>query len=203
MKKVLLIFITILIPLFCFTQNIENLDYISTFNDGLAAIKKNNQWAFIDTEGDLVIDFRDDLFISSSEDRKYPIFKNNRCLIVKEKKGVSYFGYIDKTGKVIIEPQFLNASDYYNNIAIVLKLVKNEVGTNDLLGKNVVRYKYFEVSIDPNGYVLDYLVEEGVNLTLDKAFLQKPPQIIHKYIAENIFAVLNKNKTWTIKKITN
>ena len=203
MKKALIIFITMVIPLFCFTQTIENLDYISTFNDGLAAIKKNNQWGFINTAGDLVVDFRDDLVLSNNTDSEYPIFKDGRCLIVKEKEGISYFGYIDKNGKVIIKPEFLNASDYYNNIAVVLKLVKNEVGTNDLLGKNVVSYKYFEVSIDPHGNVLDYLTVEGVNLTLDKEFLQNPPQITHKHISENIFAVLNENKTWTIKKLTN
>jgi len=203
MKKAIIIFITMVIPLFCFTQTIENLDYISTFNDGLAAIKKNNQWAFINTAGDLVVDFRDDFVLPSNSDSEYPIFKENRCLIVKEKEGISYFGYIDKTGKVITEPQFLNASNYYNNIAIVLKLVKNEVGTNDLLGKNAVSYQYFEVSIDPNGKVLDYLTVEGVNLTLDKEFLQGPPQITHKHISENVFAVLNENKTWTVKKITN
>ncbi len=191
-----------LIPVFGFTQTIEDLDYISTFNEDLAAIKKNNQWAFINKEGNLVIDFRDDLVLSSNEHSKYPIFKNGRCLIVQEKEGISYFGYIDENGKVIIEPQFLNASNYHNNVAIVLKLVKNEVGGNSLLGKNVVNYKYFEVNIDTSGNVLDYLTTEGTNLTLDKEFLQNPPKITYKQISDNLYAVLNENKTWSIKKIT-
>jgi len=190
------------IPVFGFAQTIENLDYISTFNDGLAAIKKGNQWAFINTEGDLVIDFRDDLVSSSNEHSKYPIFSDGRCLIVKEKEGISYFGYIDKNGKVSVEPQFLNASNYYNNVAIAIKFAKHEVGGNNLLGQNVVNYKYFEVSIDTNGNVLDYLTTEGIHLTLDKEFLQNPPEITYKQISDKLYAALNENKTWTIQKIT-
>ena len=69
----------------------DNLDYISSFNDGVAAIKKDNQWAFINKDGDIVINFRNDLVSRKSHDGNYPIFQNERCLIAEERNGISYF----------------------------------------------------------------------------------------------------------------
>ena len=143
----------IIFPFFGFNQSIDNLDYISSFNDGVAAIKKDNQWAFINKDGDIVINFRNDLVSRKSHDGNYPIFQNERCLIVEERNGISYFGYMDTTGEVVIKPQFLNATHFSNNIATVLKLVREVVGKNEVLGKNVINYSYFEVTIDTAGEI--------------------------------------------------
>lgn len=202
-KTIFILSILILVPFFQNAQSIENIDYISSFNDGLAAIKKDNQWAFINTNGDLVIDFRNDLVTTKSEDGDYPIFNDGRCLIVWEKDDISYFGYIDKKGEVVIEPQFLNASNFTNNQAIALLLYKEILGENDILKKNVVNYKYYEVVIDVNGETLNYLTLDGVNVILDHKFLVGPPKITSKLISDNLYVTLNKNNTWTIKKINN
>lgn len=183
------------------SQIINDVEYISTFNEGLAAIKKNNQWAFINTKGDIVVNFRNDLVTTKSEDGNYPIFKDGRCLIVKQEKGISYFGYIDTTGEVVVEPQFLNASNYNNEVAIVLKLVKEELGKNEALGKTLVNYKYYEVVIDINGTIKKYLNQKGVNVVLDKKSLMNPPKITSKIISENLCAVMSNNNQWTIVKI--
>jgi hypothetical protein len=99
MKKVISLFLVILVfPIFGFTQSIENLDYISPFHDGLAAIKKNNEWAFINTNGEIVIDFRNDLVTTKYKGQNYPIFVDRRCLIEQKKEGISYFGYINTSG---------------------------------------------------------------------------------------------------------
>lgn len=202
MKKAIILFIAlVLIPVFGHVQNIENIDFISPFNEGLAAIKRDNQWAFINIKGDIVVNFRNDLVTTESEDGNYPIFKDNRCLITNEKDGISYFGYIDQSGKVAVEPQFLNASNFNNTVAIVLKLIKENLGTNEVLKKNVVNYKYFEVTIDPNGNIKNYLTLNGINVVLDKKFLVKPPQITSKLISDSLFVIWNDNNTWTIEKI--
>lgn len=202
MKKAIILFaIWSFIPFPGNTQSVENLDYISTLNDGLVAIKKDNQWAFINTKGDIVVNFRSDLVTTKSEDGNYPIFKDGRCLIIKEKDGISYFGYIDASGKVVVEPLFLNASNYNNEVAIVLKLVKEELGKNEVLGKKVVNYKYFEVAIDPNGNIKNYLTDNGITIVLDKKHLLKPPKITSKIISENLCAVMTGNNQWTIVKI--
>lgn len=202
MKKVIIMFaLLVLIPVSSYTQTIESIDYISSFNDGVAAIKKNNQWAFINNDGDIVVNFRDDLVSTKSSDGDYPIFKNGRCLILKEKDGISYFGYINALGKTVIEPKFLNATNFNNNIATALELVKKEVGQNPALGKNVVYYKYFEVTIDTQGNVKNYLIQEGVNIALDEKFIPKPPEFTTKLISDNLVAVKNEDGIWTIKKI--
>lgn len=201
MKKAITLFLVILmIPVFGFTQSIENLDYISPFHDNIAAIKKNSQWAFINNVGDIIIDFRDDLVMTKSGDDNYPIFKNNRCLILNEKEGISYFGYIDTSGKIVIAPQYLNASNFCDDKATVLELVKEVAGKNKVLGKNVVYYKYYEATINVNGDVKNYLTQNGVNVVLDKKFLHKPPEITSKCISDNLVAFKDENGKWSIKK---
>jgi len=202
MKKAAILLIAVmLIPLFGFTQTIENVDYISPFNDGVAALKKGNEWAFINKQGTIVIDFRNDLVITKTENTSFPIFKNNRCLIVNKKEGISYFGFIDKKGNTVIEPQFLNAIDFNNNVAIVLELVKEEVGNNDILGKAQVSYDYFEVVINAQGEILYYLTQEPKHITLSKEFIRQPPKITSKLISDKVFAIWSKDKKWEIKKL--
>ena len=201
MKKIITFTLLVLISVSSFTQTLENLDYISSFNDDVAAIKKDGQWAFINKEGDIVVSYRNDLVTTKSFDGDYPIFKNGRCLIINEEEGISYFGYINTYGKTVIEPQFLNALNFDNNLAMVLKLKKDIVGRNIALDKNVVYYKYFEVTIDTNGNVKNYLTQKGVNIVLDKDFLREPPKFTSKQISDNLVAIKNEKGKLTIKKI--
>jgi hypothetical protein len=202
MKRMIFPFILLaLAPFFCFAQPIENIDFISPFNEDVAAIKKGNLWAFVDTKGNMIIDFRDDLVSTRIEKDDYPIFKNNRCLISQKKDGISYFGYIDKTGKTVIEPQFLNATHFENNKAVVLNLKEEFIGDNTILDKKVISYKYFEVVIDDQGNTKNYLDFNGIAVALDKKYLYKPPQILRQLISDSLFIYLNRNKKWVIEKI--
>lgn len=201
MKKILIALL--LVPVFAFAQTIENLDFISPMSDSLIAVQKNNKWGFINNEGALVIDFRDDLILTQTAQGNYPVFKNERCLISKTKDEITYFGYIDKTGKTVIEPQFLNAANFDNNKATALHLIEEKGGKNEILGKNVVFHRYFEVLIDSNGTIKNYLNPEGTNIVLARKNLRTPPQITSKKISENIYGVLNKNKKWTVEVLNN
>ena len=40
---------------------VKDLDQVTEFHEGLAAVRKGSQWGFIDQAGKLVIEFRDDL----------------------------------------------------------------------------------------------------------------------------------------------
>lgn len=204
MKKVIILLVVLfLIPVFVGAQSIENLDFISPFNDGLSAIKKDNQWAFINQEGAIVINFRNDLVPTKFNDGNYPVFVNNRCLTMKEINGISYFGYIDTSGKTIIDTQFLNAQNFQKNEAIVLKLTEEFIGKNDVLGKNIVQYKYYEVTIDTDGNINQYLTPKGFNTVLDKKYLKTPPEITSRKISDNLYAIYGENKHWTIIKKIN
>lgn len=197
-KAVILLLVIAISPFFGYAQSIENVDYISPYHNGLSAIKKDGQWAFINNTGDVVVNYRTDLVLTKSNDGSYPVFNDDRCLIEEKKNGISYFGYIDATGKTIIEPQFLNASNFNNGNALALELIREDVAKNIALDKNIVYYKYFEVIINSNGEVMHYLNPSGVNVVLDRDFLKKPPKITSKRISDNLYAVRNKNKKWTI-----
>ncbi|GAA4884375.1 hypothetical protein GCM10023311_03460 [Flaviramulus aquimarinus] len=201
MRKALIILL--LIPVVALTQTKEELDFVAPMSEGVAAIKKGNAWGFIDAEGNIFVDFREDLVLTKTDFGHYPIFRNNRCLISVKKEGVLFFGYIDKTGKTVIEPEFLNAQNFNSKQALVLKLMKEELGRNEILGKNIIYHRYFEVIIDENGNVKTYLNPKGVNVVLDKKSIKKPPKITSKEISKKLYAVLNKNKKWTIIKIEN
>lgn len=199
MKKLVILIISLLIfPFFGVTQNIENLDLVSPFHNGLAAIKKGAEWAFINKEGELVIDFRSDIVVTTTDNGTYPIFSGDRCQITEVKNGISYFGYIDKSGQTVIASQFLNVTNFNNGKALALELIKEEVTKNTALGKNVVYYKYFEVVIDDNGDILHYLNPSGVHITLDKDYLRKPPKITSIHLANNLYVAEDKNKKYKI-----
>ncbi|WP_452226753.1 WG repeat-containing protein [Lacinutrix cladophorae] len=200
MKKTILLFALLLIPIFGFTQTLENIDYISTFKEDLAAIKKDNQWAFINKEGSIVIDFREDLTETKTEAGSSPVFNNKRCLIQQQKDGINYYGFIDTSGKTVIEPQFLNATTFSNNYAIALELVKVDLGKNNLLNKDIVKYNYFQVVIDSSGKVITYLTE-ATPVELSTTNLKKAPVISSQFLSKKLVAVMTKNKQWIIKKI--
>ncbi len=202
MKKLLIILL--IIPVIAYAQTTEQLDFIAPFSDDVAAVKKGDSWGFINEKGAIVINFRDDLVLTEVDGYKYPVFKNNRCLIYESKNGITYFGYIDKTGKTVIAPKFLNASNFNNNKAIVLDISKEKLGTNNLLGKNVVNYRYYEVIIDTNGNIEHYLNPQGTHIVLDKKFLKTtPPEITSKRISDNLYAVISENEKWKIVVINN
>jgi len=202
MKKLRMISCIILMfPFIGLSQTLENLDFVSPFHEDLAAVQKNDQWAFIDRNGDVVINFRSDLVSTKTENGSYPLFSNGRCLIESKKDGISYFGYIDVSGKKSIEPQFLNAKNFHNGKAIVLQLIKESAGVNTALGKNVIYYKYYEVLINVDGPLEAYLSKEPQNVVLDKSYLINPPEISFTHFSESLYIKKGKSNKITLVKI--
>lgn len=195
------IYCLLLYPLLVFTQPIENVEYISPFKDGVAAVKSKDSWGFINGKGKLVIDFRNDLVLTDFEDGTYPAFMDGRCLIEKRMNGISYFGFIDQSGDVIVEPVYLNATNYDNGLAIVLELIKVKVGENAALGKTVAYDKYLEAIIDVEGNIVQYISPKRVSVILDKDYLKSPPKIKSKRISEFLYAYYNEDDTWTVVAI--
>ena len=200
-KTIILVLILVVFPFIGLAQSIDNIDFISPIHNDVAAIKKDGKWAFINEKGDLIIDYRTDLVPEENEDGKYPVFYNDRCKIVEVKAGISYFGFINKSGETIIEPQFLNTTNFKDGIAIALKVNKQIIGENTALGKEMVNYRYFEVLINTEGEDLYYLNQDGVNVVLDKDFLLGVPKIMAKYIAKDLYALEQKDHTWILVKV--
>jgi len=208
MKRAVILIIFSIIYSFGFTQVIRDADAVTPFHDGLTSVKKNNQWAFFNKEGVKVIDFRSDL-VATIEDRfidengmssvSYPLFKEDRCLIRKLIDGYYHYGYIDKTGKEVIAPQYVNASNFVNGYAIIIKFAKNVLGENEVLNKRIVSYKLEEYIIDHTGKMVMYL-DNARNSKPAKMKKNVRPSFESKFMAPHLIAVKTKNKTWDIYK---
>lgn len=185
-------------------QNLENLDRISPFHDGLAAVEKDGQWGFIDTQGNMVIDFRGDLVVAGLCPKKcgkehtidYPRFHNGRALVKVVKDGITLYGYLDKSGNMAIEPEFINATNFIEQGAIVLKLYKEKIGQDVALSKNMIVYSYNEEVIDTSGKVIKHL-RGPINITYSAGNLKTPPEINSKFISENLMAT-QVDKQWKL-----
>jgi len=111
------------------------------FYEGLAAVKKDGKWGFIDTTGNWVI--------SPIFDRGYPSYLKHDCKYMTENYGVGYFqegkahieshrqwGYINRKGNWIIEPQFKKCLPFYEGVAAVVK--NKKLGYIDTTGNWVI-----------------------------------------------------------------
>ncbi len=204
MRTTLISFGLIIFSCLGFAQDIKDLDFIAPFKDGLAAIQRDGKWGFMDEAGTLVIDFRNDLAIASTSDddkSRYPYFKEGRCLIQRIEKDIPFYGFIDKSGAIVIAPVYINASNFKDGMAIVSELTKESLGRNDLLDKRVVNYSFTEIAIDKSGKLLYYLTEPQ-HVTLDKKYLRKLPKIKSTVLNENLIAIPNKStKNWTVMRL--
>ncbi len=200
MKK---LFVFVLSLTFCatgFTQIIEGADEVSPFHEGLAAIKKDNQWAFINEKGEKVIDFRSDIASSVGENNiEYPHFIEDRCMIKKTEDGIDFYGFIDKTGKQVIAPEFVKTSNFMNGYAIIVNYEKYKVGVNPLFGKDVVNHRLEEYIIDSSGKIIKYLYNTR-KCNLSQLKNKNLPCFESKFIAPNIIAVKKEDGKWDIQK---
>ena len=209
MKKLLFAFVLLLIPLIGFSQVIKDLDLIAPYNEGYAAVRKNNQWGFINKQGELVTPFRSDLIFnenpSASTDLgvatiKFPQMANGRSIIKAVKNKVPLYGFIDPTGRIVIEPEFLNVSHFQNGYALALKVDEEKLGVNPLLGKGMLAYKYDVVLIDSAGAVKQYLAGP-FPVSVSKEKLRTAPPIRARFLSENLLSVQGPNKLWEVHKI--
>lgn len=76
------------------------------FADGWAAVKKNGKWGFIDTAGDVKIDYQFDDALS---------FGQHLAAVQKGR----YWGYISLEGKMVIQANFLEAKSFSGGSAPV------------------------------------------------------------------------------------
>jgi len=151
--------------------------YIYNFSDGLAAFTRtdssgNMLYGFIDTQGNVVIEprylyvnpFKDGKALVQLEQEKYALINKKGEVIntfnyysvgnlseglMSFRDGIDgKFGYIDEAGKVVIKPQFLEAGEFKDGIAVVNAsedYIKNKYGVIDKNGKYIIEAKYNSV----------------------------------------------------------
>lgn len=182
---------------FVYTQVLTNLDEVSHLNEELIAIKKGNNWGFIDEKGLLVIDYRDDVVLNNDKMNPQPVFNDGRCLIRKLVANKYLYGYIDTKGNEVIPPKFLNASNFYHGKAIVKVILEEKIGFNEVLKKDVISKRLEEFIIDNQGNEVKYL-ENPRNYIPSKATSKAAPRLHSKFISKNLVAVMKKDGKWDI-----
>ena len=201
MKRLFLLLLGFMVSIPVNSQLMTGLDQVSTFNEGLAAIKKGDQWAFMDKQGAIAIDFRDDLFATNQKgvEMKAPVFQNGRALISRIEENITYYGYIDKSGKEVIKSAYVNATPFKNGFALVMGYSKEVVGQNKVLGKNVVSYEIEEFVIDLNGKVMTPMLHSR-NYVPDKMKKGKSPDFTCILLGARMVGVKTAGQKWEVYK---
>ncbi|MDP2069766.1 MAG: WG repeat-containing protein [Lutibacter sp.] len=201
MKKLLILLVCFSVYTGVFAQTLSDIDEVYPFHGDFAAIKKANQWAFVNKEGKKIIDFRSDLVLTNrlnslNQTISYPVFNDGRCLIRKLMGDTYYYGFINEKGVEVIKPQFLNATNFSNGYAIVVLTSKDSIGFNYVLKKAVVSNIMEEYVINTSGELVKYLYNPRKNVPAN--YKNGVPIIESKFIAPNLVAVKTKNKKWEI-----
>ncbi len=216
MKRIsTLVTVLLLMPVLALSQTTEQrnkptisaLDEVAPFSEGLAAVRKGNQWGFINEKGTLVIDFRDDLHWKKDADNsksdvrgvRYPMFREGLCMITKKvEDGVPLYGFMDTSGNTVIEPKFLNVYPFKDGQTTGVLFEKVLRGKNEFK-LNIYDFKFFDVLVNANGDMEEYFgPRQNIQMTVKR---YKLPFIGAKKISDNLVAVHIKDKGWEIRNL--
>ncbi|MGB5238268.1 MAG: WG repeat-containing protein [Flavobacteriaceae bacterium] len=189
-------------------QEIDSVDEIAPFHEGLAAVRIGDQWGFINADGDLVIDFRSDLVwneevstgVEDITGIAYPRFKDDRCMIKEtlEEEGIDVYGFINSKGETVIKPEYLNVTEFNEGFALGILLTKTFRGQNRFQ-LNIYDFKFSEVILDPAGDIM-LLITQRQSILMDKRRYELP-SLNAKYLSKTLMAVKTDKNTWELRKI--
>ena len=195
-------------PITLVAQTLEGIDEIAPFSEGLAAVRQGEQWGFIDEEGTLVINFRNDVYWNNNADTSksditgvgLPMFQEGRCLIRKKvEDGVPLYGFMDTKGNTIIEPQFLNLYPFKNGYTTGVLFDKTLKGENEFKLK-IYDFKFFDVLLDTSGKIEEYFERrQNIHMTTRRYQI---PSIGVKLLTDGLVAVHIQDQAWEIRKIS-
>jgi len=131
-----------------FTIN-PQFDRAMLFTDGIACVSVDEKYGYIDNEGKYLINptYKDATYFSEGLacvvlENGYPSFINKkgeiqftlnnaeRCRVFSEGLAAvlikNKWGFIDKSGKIAIQPQFESVSDFSNGFSVIIKEIKGK-----------------------------------------------------------------------------
>jgi len=119
-------------------------DDIYSFSEGLAAVKKNDKWGFIDNKGQEIIELKYD---------DVGTFKNGLATYRTEKNKI---GFLLKSGKKAFDTEFDNATNFENGYSI-FKGNNGKLGFINTKGQVVIEPKYDRAGnfVNPNENNID------------------------------------------------
>ncbi len=191
-----------------YSQSVKNIDEIAPFSEGLAAVRQGDQWGFINEEGTMVINFRNDIYWNKDADTskddisgvRWPMFKEGRCLITKNvEEDVPVFGFIDTKGNVVIEPELLNVYPFKDGYTTAVLFEKAMKGKNEF-NLNIYEFKFHDVMLDTSGEIIEFF-NRRYNIQMTKKRYQRPT-IGVKRLSDGLVAVHTQDQGWEIRNIT-
>jgi hypothetical protein len=104
-------------------------DACRSFSEGLAAVMVGNKWGYVDKSGQMIIEpqfaeaaqFSDDVAVvrvfenAGAPGKEQRLKEGERIISLKPGK----FAVIDKTGRMILAPKFVQIGDFYGGLAVV------------------------------------------------------------------------------------
>ncbi len=189
---------------------LDNLDEVTPFHEGLAAVRRGSQWGFIDTTGNLVIDFRDDLVWNPEAVKAlpasrgvtavpYPRFRDGRCMIQAEgDDGIPVYGFIDREGQTAIRPEYLNLTEFDNGYAVGI-LVKKTFRGQNRFQLNIYEYSFTEGVLNPGGEMV-WPVAQRQNILMQKRRYERP-ELTARILGYDVLAVEEAPGQWEIRRI--
>ena len=164
--------VLLVLPITAFSQNLKGIDEIAPYSEGLAAVRQGNQWGFINEEGTLVIDFRNDVHWNKDADTsrsdvsgvRYPMFHGGRCLIAEMvEDGIPLYGFIDTSGNTVIEPKFLNIYHFKDGYTTGVRTIEEYFEGRQNIQMTKRRYKlpFIGAKNISDGLMAVWIVDEG------------------------------------------
>jgi hypothetical protein len=173
---------------------------VTTFSEGLAGIKINDQWGYMDKTGAIVI---------QPQFQAAKTFSQGLAPIRLQYT----WGYIDRAGKVVIEPQFQNAEPFADGLAAIELQVADAPdrwGYIDQTGKVVIPAQFHAPTKDFRGRVVSPF-SQGVAMARkgdQVGFIERTgkwtlaPQVADFDIILNGLARVNVGGTWVKEEIS-
>ena len=117
----------------------ETFQEANDFREGRAAVKKNDQWGFIDTLGNLVIDYQFDNVVDGFREKVAAVESNEEWL------------FIDMYGNLFLRDNYQQVYSFSEGYAAVKK--NDQWGFVDKEGRLVIDFQYEEVGNFSEGKV--------------------------------------------------
>ncbi len=214
MKHLYLIAFLVLIPFFGISQTvneineplISGLDEVSPFHEGFAAVRKGNQWGFINEEGQLSIAFRNDVLWNEQTSNSlgvssvgYPRFNQGLCIIFETtNEGVALYGFMNTKGETVIAPEFVNIAPFEGDYTVGIYARKDLRGKNEFQ-LDIYDYTFTEVLVNKVGEMV-WPVHQRQNIIMaEKRF--KLPELHTKLLSNTLLAVKGKDNSWKVVKL--
>lgn len=157
-------------------------------NDGHTAVQIGAKCGIINTKGEFVVKPEFEAMDEGSSMLEFvykkPFEETNNLTQVKQN---GKWGYVDKTGKMIIKPSFTHADGFENGYAYVWQ--GNKKGMIDTTGKYIIEAKYDDViKLKENSKNFAYALVDGKKLVfLDKD--KKKLAQINDYLNYSIYEI--------------